>query len=111
MLAGGDGKPYVQRWHRDLAPTEGAHEVAVLERNYRIVTQINGPLFPDRYLQIVPASHLRPTTPEERAVLANDPTGEMPGQLAVEAEPGDVVFYYPNLLHRGYNPAGALRWT
>ena len=23
MLAGGDGKPYVQNWHRDLAPIEG----------------------------------------------------------------------------------------
>ncbi len=23
MLAGGDGKPYVQNWHRDLAPIQG----------------------------------------------------------------------------------------
>src|SRR5947209_15736302 len=27
MLAGGDGKPYVQNWHRDLAPVGGEHEV------------------------------------------------------------------------------------
>jgi ectoine hydroxylase-related dioxygenase (phytanoyl-CoA dioxygenase family) len=119
MLAGGDGKPYVQNWHRDLAPTEGENEVAVLERNYRIYTQINAPLFPDRYLTIVPGSHLRPTTAAEREVLARDPTGGtaersevvMPGQLTVETEPGDVAFYYSNLLHRGYNPGGALRWT
>jgi Phytanoyl-CoA dioxygenase (PhyH) len=111
MLAGGDGKPYVQNWHRDLAPTEGENEVAVLERNYRVYTQINGPLFPDRYLTIVPGSHLRRTTAAEQDVLARDPTGEMPGQLTVETEPGDVAFYYSNLLHRGYNPGGAMRWT
>jgi hypothetical protein len=111
MLAGGDAKPYVQNWHRDLAPTEGENEVAILERNYRVYTQINGPLFPDRYLTIVPGSHLRQTTAAEREVLARDPTGEMPGQLTVETEPGDVAFYYSNLLHRGYNPGGAMRWT
>src|SRR3712207_3795800 len=73
--------------------------------------QINAPLYPDRYLTIVPGSHLRPTTDEERHVLANAATGDMPSQLRVETEPGDVTFYYPNLLHRGYNPEGALRWT
>jgi hypothetical protein len=111
MLAGGDGKPYVQNWHRDLAPTEGEHQVEILKRNYRLVTQINAPLFPDRYLTIVPGSHLRPTTAAERQVLAQSPTGDMPGQITVETEPGDVAFYYPNLLHRGLNPAGMLRWT
>jgi hypothetical protein len=111
MLAGGNGKPYVQNWHRDLAPTQGENELAVLERNYRVYTQINAPLFPDRYLTIVPGSHLRRTTEAERDVLARDPTGEMPGQLTVETEPGDVAFYYSNLLHRGYNPTGAMRWT
>jgi hypothetical protein len=118
MLAGGDGKPYVQAWHRDLAPTSGEHELAILERNYRIFTQTNAPLFPDRYLQIVPGSHLRPTTDAERDVLANARgthaqrgSGEMPGQMTVEMEPGDVAIYYSNLLHRGYNPTGAMRWT
>lgn len=111
MLAGGDGKPYVQGWHRDLAPTEGEHELAILQRNERVFTQTNAPLFPDRYLQIVPGSHRRRATDAERAVLARDATGEMPGQLTVEAGPGDVAFYYSNLLHRGYNPSGAMRWT
>jgi hypothetical protein len=111
MLAGGDGKPYVQGWHRDLAPTEGEYEIPILELGYRAVTQINAPLFPDRFLTIVPGSHLRRTTADEREVLATSRAGDMPGQMAVETVPGDVVFYYPNLLHRGYNPEGALRWT
>ena len=111
MLAGGDGKPYVQNWHRDLAPIEGEHELPILERNYAIVTQINAPLFPDRYLTIVPGSHLRRTTDAEREVLKQNPAGDMPGQMRVKTEPGEVVFYYPNLLHRGYNPDGVVRWT
>jgi len=101
----------VQNWHRDLAPVEGEQELAVLERNYALFTQINAPFFPDRYLTIVPGSHLRRTTAAEREVLANTPTGDMPGQLTVETEPGDIAFYYSNLLHRGYNPSGAMRWT
>lgn len=111
MLAGGDGKAYLQGWHRDLAPTEGEHELPILERNYRLYTQTNAPLFPDRYLQIVPGSHLRRTTDAERAALARDATGTMPGQMTVEMQPGDVAFYYSNLLHRGHNPEGAMRWT
>lgn len=111
MLASGDGKPYVQNWHRDLAPIDGENELAILERNYRLYTQINAPLYPDRYLQIVPGSHLRRTTEVERRLLAQNPTGEMPGQMTVELQPGDVAFYYSNLLHRGYNPTGQLRWT
>ena len=52
---------------------------------------------------------MRPTTSAEREVLANNPAGDMPGQMTVETEPGDVAFYYSNLLHRGYNPAGESR--
>jgi ectoine hydroxylase-related dioxygenase (phytanoyl-CoA dioxygenase family) len=111
MLAGGDGKAYIQNWHRDLAPTHGEHELPILERNYRLLVQTNAPLFPDRYLAIVPGSHLRPTTDAEREVLATAPGGDMPGQITVDMEPGDIAFYYPNLLHRGYNPVGAMRWT
>ncbi|HZO89793.1 MAG TPA: phytanoyl-CoA dioxygenase family protein [Chthonomonadaceae bacterium] len=111
MLAGGDGKPYIQAWHRDIAPVEGKHQVTILERGFRTVVQTNAPLFPDRYLTIVPGSHLRPTTEAEREALKSNPVGDIPGQMMVEMEPGDVVFYYPNLLHRGYNPTGAFRWT
>lgn len=111
MLAGGGGKPYIQNWHRDLAPTQGDQQLPILERNYHLVTQVNAPLFTDRYLALVPGSHLRPVTAAEQEVLSGNPKGEMPGQMAVEVEPGDVAFYDPDLLHRGHNPDGALRWT
>jgi hypothetical protein len=111
MLAGGDGKPYIQGWHRDLAPIGEPDEEAVVRGGYQVYTQINAPLFADRYVTIVPGSHLRASTSEELQVLKNDPTGDMPGQMTVEMEPGDVVFYYSNLWHRGFNPEGNLRWT
>jgi hypothetical protein len=111
MLAGGDGRAYIQDWHRDAAPVEGDQQMSILERGYWKGVQINAPLFPDRFLTIVPGSHLRPTTEAEREVLKYNPKGDMPGQMTVELEPGDVVFYYPNFLHRGYNPSGEIRWT
>lgn len=111
MLAGGGGKPYVQGWHRDLSRPWEPDEVAINRGGYGLYTQINAPLFPDRYVQIVPGSHLRASTAEEFEALKNDATNEMPGQVTVELEPGDVVFYYSNLWHRGYNPEGRLRWT
>lgn len=111
MLAGGDGKPYIQAWHRDLAPVGAPDEAAIVRGGYHLYTQINAPLFPDRYVQMVPGSHLRASTRDEMAALEADATGDMPGQITVEMEPGDVAFYYSNLWHRGYNPEGKLRWT
>jgi len=111
MLANGDGQPYVQDWHRDLAPIEGDQQLPILERGYRVYTQTNAPLFEDHFLTIVPGSHLRVTTPEELAAYRHAPAGDLPGQITVETQPGDVAFYYSNLWHRGYNPGGELRWT
>jgi len=111
MLAGGDGKPYIQNWHRDLAPVGEADEEAVIIGGNYLYTQINAPLFPDRYVTIVPRSHLRASTAEELQAINDNPTGDMPGQMTVEMEPGDVAFYYSNIWHRGFNPEGKLRWT
>lgn len=111
MLAGGDGKPYIQGWHRDLSPAWAPEEEAINRGGYHLYTQINAPLFPDRFVQIVPGSHLRASTEAEREALQADSTNEIPGQITVELEPGDVAFYYSNLWHRGFNPHGELRWT
>jgi hypothetical protein len=111
MLASGDGKGYSLPWHRDLAPGFGPSQMTELLRGVRSCCQINAPLFQDSYLKIVPGSHIRPTTDEEREVLQSRPNDVMPGELIVELEPGDIVFYYPNLLHTGFNPQGVFRWT
>lgn len=111
MLAGGDAKGYAMDWHRDTIPCEGTSQVRLLLKDVRRCCQINAPLYNDHYLKIVPGSHIRPVTEKEQNVLKHHPKGEMPGELTVELAAGDVVFYYPNLLHTGYNPEGNWRWT
>ena len=75
--------------------------------------QFNAPLITgDRFLQIVPASHLRAsTTSELRTAQDGSEAGDMPGAMMVELEPGDIVFYNANLWHRGFNLEGEQRWT
>ncbi|UVI31431.1 phytanoyl-CoA dioxygenase family protein [Paenibacillus spongiae] len=111
MLASGDGQGYVQNWHRDLVPLNSPSEVTDLLRDARDLCQMNAALFHDRYLTIVPGSHLRKLTEEQNEALRQNPSGSVPGELVVELEAGDAVFYYPNILHRGYNPEGHFRWT
>ncbi|MCQ6559111.1 phytanoyl-CoA dioxygenase family protein [Paenibacillus mendelii] len=111
MLASGDGQGYVQNWHRDLVPLNSPSEVTDLLRDARDLCQMNAALFDDRYLTIVPGSHLRKLTDEQNEALRLNPSGSVPGELVVELGAGDAVFYYPNILHRGYNPDGHFRWS
>lgn len=88
------------RWHRDDIPPEATAE----EEARRLAepawhAQYNLALYPDASLVVVPGSHARPRTDEERAADPYEP--DMPGQVAVRLEPGDVVFYDNNILHRG----------
>ncbi|KAI0483576.1 phytanoyl-dioxygenase family protein [Xylaria cf. heliscus] len=72
-------------------------------------TQWNLPLYPDDSLVVVPGSHVRARTPEERAASPKEPN--MPGQLVVHLDPGDVVFYDNNILHRGVYSASKERMS
>ena len=113
MLAGGGGRPYCQAWHRDIGKPGAADEADFLARFHGHFVQFNAPLITgDRFLQIVPASHLRAsTTSELRMAQGGSEAGDMPGAMMVELEPGDIVFYNANLWHRGFNPKGEQRWT
>jgi len=89
--------------------------------------QINAPLLPgDHFLQLVPAAHLRDSTIQELAAgryvdelglegvaqdMGPDVGPHMPGAITVELEPGDIVYYFSQFWHRGWNPHGADRWT
>lgn len=54
---------------------------------------------------VVPGSFNRWDTPEERRVRAEGGSGEMPGQLRLSMNVGDVGFFHVNCLHRGPSPA------
>jgi nicotinamide N-methyltransferase len=131
MLTGGGGKPYTQAWHHDIGTPDELHPALIYEREPFFFTQFNAPLKPhDRFLQIIPASHNRLATQSEievyqkypqgknrRITIAENesnkenPNGDMPGQMIVELEPGDIAFYNANLWHRGWNLEGQMRWT
>ncbi|KAI1310594.1 phytanoyl-dioxygenase family protein [Xylaria venustula] len=112
-------------WHRDDVPRSATaeEEAAKLglvsnggtdggektKRKRYWNTQWNLPLYPDDSLIVVPGSHVRVRTPAERAAAPKDPN--MPGQLAVQLNPGDIVFYDNNILHRGVYSADKERMS
>ncbi len=111
MLASGE-TPYRQQWHRDLAKPGGVDEGVFLRHFHGRSVQFNAPLLEgDRFLQIVPGSHCRTSTATEIASAGKEDGEGMPGAICVELEPGDIVYYNPNLWHRGWNPQGTIRWT
>jgi hypothetical protein len=110
LLVNSERKPYHIGWHRDLPAPPGVDEVEHLKGIIGHV-QLNGALYPDSTLYIVPASHLRYTSDAERDVMRSCPLGDMPEQLRVELDSGDVVFYNACLLHKGKNESLSKRQT
>ncbi|KAL4878906.1 hypothetical protein BJY04DRAFT_106371 [Aspergillus karnatakaensis] len=105
LLVAPETKDFELRWHRDDIPSEVS-----VEEEQRLLdskspggrqshAQYNLALCPDASLIVVPGSHRRVRTEEERRA---DPfEGNMPEQMVVELQPGDAVFYDSNILHRG----------
>ncbi|KAL8819522.1 MAG: hypothetical protein Q9223_002063 [Gallowayella weberi] len=98
------------RWHRDDIPPSASLE----EEGKRLEepawhAQWNLALYDDDSLIVVPGSHRRARTEEERA--AHPYEDEMPGQLVVELKAGDAVFYDNNILHRGVYRCAKERMT
>lgn len=98
------------RWHRDDVPATASPE----EECARLGkpgwhAQWNLALFDDSSLVVVPGSHKRARTEEERAAEPYEP--DMPGQKTVELKAGQVVFYDNNILHRGVYDSKKERMT
>ncbi|CAF3494193.1 unnamed protein product [Fusarium graminearum] len=93
-------KDFELRWHRDDIPAEASQEEE-MERlgKHAYHAQYNFALWEDESLIVVPGSHKRARTSTERDA---DPFAKsLPNQLIVKLEPGDIVFYNNNILHRG----------
>ncbi len=118
--------PWCTNWHRDVA-----HHIAGLDmqsfqpaaRDLRMFNQFNAALYDDHSLWIVPGSHNREDTPEERACfptampvapeLSEDASVEerervcleysyrMPGAVPVVLFAGDCAFYRASGWHLG----------
>jgi hypothetical protein len=88
------------RWHRDDVPASATAE----EERERLDkpswhAQWNLALFDDESLVLVPGSHRRARTDEERDAQPYAP--HLPGQVTVKLKAGEVAFYNNNILHRG----------
>lgn len=110
LLVSSEQKPYHINWHRDSAP-DGEVPLETLLSRLRSHVQLNGALYNDETLYIVPGSHRRELTDVERTVIQQTPKAAMPNQLVVKLEAGDIVFYNSSILHKGYNPTDAKRQT
>ncbi|KAL2011175.1 hypothetical protein VTN00DRAFT_3893 [Thermoascus crustaceus] len=105
LLVAPETKDFELRWHRDdipetVSPEEELKQLHAKSPNGKQShAQYNLALCPDASLVVVPGSHRRARTEIERNAAPYEPT--LPGQLVVELQPGDAVFYDSNILHRG----------
>lgn len=96
-------------WHRDDIPATATAEEE-LERLEQPAwsAQWNLALYDDQSLVVVPGSHVRARTEQERNV---DKYGKVDGEIRVQQKAGDVVFYNNNIFHRGAYKADVERMT
>jgi len=105
LLVAPETKDFELRWHRDDIPETPSPEEELQQLHAKSPNgrqshaQYNLALCPDSSLVVVPGSHRRARTEIERNAAPYEPS--LPGQLVVELQPGDAVFYDSNILHRG----------
>lgn len=93
--------PYELAWHRDAIPLETTEQLeAELLKIPHFGCQWNTALYEDDCLIVVPGSHHRPRTNEERKMIDENLNCVLPNQLIVRLKPGETVFYNNNILHR-----------
>ncbi|RMY49046.1 hypothetical protein D0865_07720 [Hortaea werneckii] len=103
-------RDFALRWHRDdIGPDVSAEQELERLKEPLVHAQWNLALYSDASLVVVPGSHKRARTEMERTA---DPfEDDMPGQMFVRMEPGDIVFYNNNILHRGVYDSKTERMT
>jgi hypothetical protein len=109
LVSPGQGEDFELAWHRDdvrpdVTPDEEARQLAEKspqqhDGGQQLHAQYNIALFEDASLLVVPGSHRRVRTQRERDARPYEP--DLPGQVVVELQAGDAVFYDSNILHRG----------
>lgn len=75
-------------WHRDAEP--GNHDTV----------QTAMYLWPENRLFVVPGSHLRPSTDDEKSRIAASRKTSLPGETRVQAQAGDLLFFSSAIMHR-----------
>ena len=107
MLWAPRASAYDLHWHRDI---DGHLDPVVPykpEANDHL--QFNAALEPDDSFIAVPGSHRRAMTAAEQRLIHADSRCELPGQVRVVLEPGDIVVMDAHAIHRGSAVPGAPR--
>ena len=101
-------------WHRDASSAEQAPLSGMqldLMANAPGYVQWNIALYDDDVFWILPASHKKPTTEDQRHQLLADPKSQLEGGVPVRLKAGDGIVY-PNLvMHWGSTYTSRLRRT
>jgi ectoine hydroxylase-related dioxygenase (phytanoyl-CoA dioxygenase family) len=104
--------PFSLAWHRDeISPETPQDQEVELLKTPQFGTQWNTALYDDECLLVVPGSHCRPRTEEERRVTLEDPRGHISSEKVVRLKAGETVFYDHNILHRAVYPTEPVRLT
>lgn len=103
-------RDFALRWHRDdIGPEVPSEEEVERLQEPMMHAQWNLALYDDASLVVVPGSHKRARTDMERD--ADPYLDDMPGQKIVRLNPGDLLFYDNNVLHRGVYDSATERMT
>ncbi|WP_045227270.1 phytanoyl-CoA dioxygenase family protein [Methyloterricola oryzae] len=97
-----DQSPY---WHRDLQYTPIDDAAQAAEQLNLLALHVRIPLVPEQGLELIPGTHKRWDTDLERNVrleLNGHHNGEeLPGAVLLELDPGDVLIFHAQMIHRG----------
>jgi len=91
-------------WHRDdiRSTVSDEEEYRLLNLRSRFGIQWNTALYSDDCLYVVPGTHKRIRTPEQRQLQIDDPfSKDMPGAICVHLDAGQTLFYDNAILHCG----------
>jgi ectoine hydroxylase-related dioxygenase (phytanoyl-CoA dioxygenase family) len=92
-------------WHRDLqySPVEDAAQASEQARMLSLHVRI--PLLPEQGIEVIPGTHRRWDMPEEANVRLETNgrrnSEDLPGGILIALEPGDVMVFDAQMIHRG----------
>ncbi|HYD63082.1 MAG TPA: phytanoyl-CoA dioxygenase family protein [Noviherbaspirillum sp.] len=92
-------------WHRDLQYSPIEDEAQAREQRNMLSLHVRIPLLPERGLEVIPGTHrrwdseLEADVRRERNGRAN--SDALPGAKLISAEPGDVIIFDAQMIHRG----------
>jgi ectoine hydroxylase-related dioxygenase (phytanoyl-CoA dioxygenase family) len=100
-------------WHRDLQTSPVADLDQASEQQRLVSLHIRIPLVAEKGLELIPGSHRRWDTETEKNVRferhGHASSDDLPGALLVELEPGDVLVFDAQMIHRGNYRLNRLR--